>query len=659
MINQFRKSIPRNLSNNKIREVSHILKKQNDINCTLIEELISKSYSNKKETTRKYKLGRFLGKGGFAKCYELICQDNNKVFAAKMIPLSELKTDRQKQKLLTEIKIHKSVHHQQIVAFEHYFKDKANVYILLELCQNQTLNELFERRKKLSEIEVQCYIIQLIKGLQYLHSHRIIHRDLKLGNLFLNDKMELKVGDFGLATKLDFEGERKKTICGTPNYIAPEVLYGTGHSYEVDIWAVGVIIYTLLIGKPPFETRDVKTTYSKIKKADFSFPVTCKISSAAKNIIKKILKLSPKERPTLNDILSDEFFNQGIAIPKLLPLSTLALSLPKEYTKKFIPNIGKNGIINKEKASLSEQKNLRRSNSGKLIINNEINKDTEIENDSHLISTKNIVPELLKSLILKKEVWVTKWVDYSNKYGLGYLLNNGYIGVYFNDTTKIILNPVQKKFTYIDKKMVDDQELLYIFSINEYPDEIKKKVLLFNQFKNYLDEENNKNKMNEELTSNGNSKEKDNDNSEKEEKKSPGKHRHRHRKKKEEKKIEEDEQSVNASIKSVEEMDFIFLKKWVKTKHAIIFRFSNKAIQVCFKDKTEIYLHIINENVTYTNKKGEKIVYPLNNALNSSNFEMNKRVKYTKQVLTHMMNANKQKKENKESEIKESDNYKK
>ena len=86
---------------------------------------------------------------------------------------------------------------------------------------------------------------------------------------------------------------------------------------------------------------------------------------------------------------------------------------------------------------LSEQKNLRSSNSGKIIKNTELNKDLEVPNYSHL-SSKNIVPELLKTLILKKEVWITKWVDYSNKYGLGYLLNNGYIGVYFNDTTKII-----------------------------------------------------------------------------------------------------------------------------------------------------------------------------------------------------------------------------
>jgi polo-like kinase 1 len=102
--------------------------------------------------------------------------------------------------------------------------------------------------------------------LKYLHSHRIIHRDLKLGNLFLNDQMEIKLGDFGLATKLDFDGEKKRTICGTPNYIAPEVLEGrAGHSYEVDIWSLGVIIYTLIIGKPPFETTDVKATYRRIK----------------------------------------------------------------------------------------------------------------------------------------------------------------------------------------------------------------------------------------------------------------------------------------------------------------------------------------------------------------------------------------------------------
>ena len=127
---------------------------------------------------------------------------------------------------MSEIKIHRSLHHNHIVGFEHFFEDAENVYILLELCQNQSLNELLRRRKRLHEIEVQCYLNQICSSIKYLHSHRVIHGDLKLGNLFLNDRMEVKIGDFGLATKLEFDGERKRTICGTPNYIAPEVLEG-------------------------------------------------------------------------------------------------------------------------------------------------------------------------------------------------------------------------------------------------------------------------------------------------------------------------------------------------------------------------------------------------------------------------------------------------
>lgn len=95
-----------------------------------------------------------------------------------------------------------------------------------------------------------CYVVQILKALQYLHKSRVIHRDLKLGNIFLGGKLEVKLGDFGLATRLEFDEEKKRTICGTPNYIAPEILDDkSGHSYPVDIWSLGVIIYTLLIGK--------------------------------------------------------------------------------------------------------------------------------------------------------------------------------------------------------------------------------------------------------------------------------------------------------------------------------------------------------------------------------------------------------------------------
>ena len=136
--------------------------------------------------------------------------------------------------------------------------------------------------------------------LLYLHKNRVIHRDLKLGNLMINENMEIKLGDFGLATKLDFDGERKRTICGTPNYIAPEVLDGkNGHSYEVDIWSLGVIIYTLIIGKPPFETKDVKTTYDRIRKNNYHFPDHVAISEQARDLVTWILNSRPDNRPSL------------------------------------------------------------------------------------------------------------------------------------------------------------------------------------------------------------------------------------------------------------------------------------------------------------------------------------------------------------------------
>lgn len=109
-------------------------------------------------------------------------------------------------------------------------------------------------------------MVQLIGACHYMHTHQVIHRDLKLGNLFLDANMNVKVGDFGLAALIENPGERKKTICGTPNYIAPEVLFDTanGHSFEVDTWSIGVILYTLVVGRPPFQTKDVKAIYKSV-----------------------------------------------------------------------------------------------------------------------------------------------------------------------------------------------------------------------------------------------------------------------------------------------------------------------------------------------------------------------------------------------------------
>jgi polo-like kinase 1 len=204
----------------------------------------------------------------------------------------------------------------------------------------QTLNELLKRRKRLSDIEAKYYIRQVADAIRYIHGQQIIHRDLKLGNLFLSEKLEIKIGDFGLATKLASRGERRRTKCGTPNYIAPEILDETQtHSFEVDIWSMGVIAYALLVGKPPFETSDVRDTYSRIKACHYTFPDSANVPDVAKSFISKMLQLDPSKRATIDEVLADPFLAEE-TIPALLPISSLACPPSFDFLRKYRENKG-------------------------------------------------------------------------------------------------------------------------------------------------------------------------------------------------------------------------------------------------------------------------------------------------------------------------------
>lgn len=169
------------------------------------------------------------------------------------------------------------------------------------------MNEMIKRRKRLTEPEAAYYLRQVVEAVEYMHENCVIHRDLKLGNLFLDKDLLIKVGDLGLATKLETVEEKRKTICGTPNYIAPEVIQGTketrGHSFEVDIWSMGVILYTLIVGKPPYEASDVKATYQRIIANQYSFPSHLEISGDAKDLISRMLQSKPEDRCVHVDLI--------------------------------------------------------------------------------------------------------------------------------------------------------------------------------------------------------------------------------------------------------------------------------------------------------------------------------------------------------------------
>ena len=150
-----------------------------------------------KSTRKKYQKGKFMGKGGFARCYELKDLETDQVLAGKIVPKSLLVKQHSKEKMSQEIAIHKTLKHNHVVQFFSFFEDDENVYILLELCRRRSLMELHKRRKAVTEPEARYFMRQIALGVKYLHDNHIFHRDLKLGNLFLSDEMDVSSDEGG------------------------------------------------------------------------------------------------------------------------------------------------------------------------------------------------------------------------------------------------------------------------------------------------------------------------------------------------------------------------------------------------------------------------------------------------------------------------------
>ncbi|XP_018319523.1 serine/threonine-protein kinase polo [Agrilus planipennis] len=446
-------------------------------------------------TKISYKKGRFFGKGGFAKCYEITDMARNATYAGKIVSKKIISKQNQREKMTQEISIHRTLKHKNIVGFHSFFEDNLNVYIVLELCRRRSMMELQRRRKTITEPETRFYMKQILSGVSYLHFNKIIHRDLKLGNLFLNDDLHVKIGDFGLAAKIKFDGERKDTLCGTPNYIAPEILTKKGHSFEVDVWSIGCIMYTLLFGKPPFETDSLKETYSKIKKCDYRLSPT--ISQSARDMIMLMLQPEPKSRPKVQQLINHDFIINGY-LPPSLPVSTLTMApLFNAVEKPRVPLV----VITPENImndNPSPQKNARYSIAARGAVKVSENVIQEFDPAESLDTLKKMILRVLKSNKEPKVVklgdemtdpaaqplyWISKWVDYSDKYGFGYQLCDEGVGVMFNDTTKLIMLPNGINVHFIDKNGKETY-----FTINNYPEFLEKKVKLLSYFGRYMKE---------------------------------------------------------------------------------------------------------------------------------------------------------------------------
>ncbi|XP_026163764.1 serine/threonine-protein kinase PLK4 [Mastacembelus armatus] len=258
-----------------------------------------------------FKVLTLLGKGSFACVYRAKSVKTGLEVAIKTIDKKAMHKAGMVQRVTNEVEIHCRLKHPSILELYNYFEDSNYVYLVLEMCHNGEMSRyLKERKMPFSEDEARHFMHQIVKGMLYLHTHGILHRDLTLSNLLLTNNMNIKIADFGLATQLKLPNEKHFTMCGTPNYISPEVATRSAHGLESDVWSLGCMFYAFLMGRPPFDTDTVKHTLSKVVLGEYEMP--SHVSLEAQDLIHQLLQKDPAQRPSLSAVLDHPFMTQSL-----------------------------------------------------------------------------------------------------------------------------------------------------------------------------------------------------------------------------------------------------------------------------------------------------------------------------------------------------------
>uniref|UniRef100_A0A1A9WBS4 Serine/threonine-protein kinase PLK4 n=1 Tax=Glossina brevipalpis TaxID=37001 RepID=A0A1A9WBS4_9MUSC len=254
-----------------------------------------------------YEVLHLLGKGGFASVYKARCLKTSQMVAIKMIDKKLIQGAGMVNRVRQEIEIHSRLKHPSVLELYTFFQDANYVYLVLELAHNGELQRYMKEtmHRPMNEFEAASILRQVVSGLLYLHSHRIMHRDISLSNLLLSKDMHVKIADFGLAAQLKQPDERHITMCGTPNFISPEVIARTSHGLPADVWGLGCMFYTLLVGQPPFDTDAVQATLNKVVMSDYYVPNH--MSYDAVDLLDKLLRKNPNERIALENVLQHPF----------------------------------------------------------------------------------------------------------------------------------------------------------------------------------------------------------------------------------------------------------------------------------------------------------------------------------------------------------------
>ena len=262
-----------------------------------------------KNDINQFKIKEIIGEGMFGKVKLAIHLITNEKVAIKIFDKGKIKSNKEKQYIEREISILKKLNHYNIIKLYNIIEDEYYIYLIQEYISDKELLNFIQASEDLSEKDICKLYQQIISGIEYCHEMGIAHRDLKLQNILLNYKKDIKIIDFGLSNNYDKDmDELLHSSCGSPIYAAPEMIKGIEYrGLNTDIWSSGIILYLMLCKSFPFNDKNNSKLYQKILAGKFNIPNN--LSNEAKDIIIKLLKVNPQERIKLNDIKNHPWFN--------------------------------------------------------------------------------------------------------------------------------------------------------------------------------------------------------------------------------------------------------------------------------------------------------------------------------------------------------------
>ncbi|KAL7380379.1 hypothetical protein ABVT39_016830 [Epinephelus coioides] len=286
-----------------------------------------------------YRLLKTIGKGNFAKVKLARHILTGREVAIKIIDKTQLNPNSL-QKLFREVRIMKILNHPNIVKLFEVIETERTLYLVMEYASGGEVFDYLVAHGRMKEKEARSKFRQIVSAVQYCHQKHIVHRDLKAENLLLDADMNIKIADFGFSNEFTM-GNKLDTFCGSPPYAAPELFQGKKYDGpEVDVWSLGVILYTLVSGSLPFDGQNLKELRERVLRGKYRIPFY--MSTDCENLLKRFLVLNPAKRGTLEQIMKDRWINAGFEEDELKPYTEPELDITDQKRIDVMVGMGYN-----------------------------------------------------------------------------------------------------------------------------------------------------------------------------------------------------------------------------------------------------------------------------------------------------------------------------